>query len=52
LSLSKYLSEQDEGTFGGYTVPTRLRAGWHFTGGHFEQDGEFFRATVEDVSYR
>ena len=43
---------EEEGMFGGYTVPTRLRAGWHFAGGRFEQDGEFFRATVEDVSYR
>jgi hypothetical protein len=43
---------EEEGTFGGYTVPTRLRAGWHFATDGFVQDGEFFRATIEDASYR
>jgi hypothetical protein len=43
---------EDEGTFNGYTVPTRLRAGWHLKDGRFDHDGEFFRATVDDATYR
>ena len=41
-----------EGTFGGYTIPTRLRIGWHFGTDHMDGDGEFFRAPVDDASYR
>jgi hypothetical protein len=42
----------DEGTFGGYTIPTRLRVGWHFGSERFESDGEFFRVTIDDARYR
>ncbi len=43
---------EEEGTFGGYTIPTRLRVGWGFRGGRFESDGEFFRATIDEAAYR
>lgn len=43
---------EDEGTFGGYTIPTRLRIGWHFGGAGFDSRGEFFRVTIDDVRYR
>jgi len=42
----------EEDSFGGYTIPTRLRVGWGFKAGAFEADGEFFRVTVDEASYR
>ena len=41
-----------EGTFGGYTIPTRMRVGWFFGTDRFEPVGEFFRVTVDDAIYR
>jgi hypothetical protein len=43
---------EEEGTFDGYTIPTRLRAGWYFGSERFEPEGEFFRATIDDAIYR
>jgi len=43
---------EEEATFHGYTIPTRLRVGWHFVNGQFESDGEFFRVTIDDVVFR
>jgi hypothetical protein len=43
---------EDENTFDGYTVPTRLRAGWYFGTDRFASEGEFFRATIDDAKYR
>jgi len=43
---------EDEATFGGYTIPTRLRAGWHFGSERFEAEGEFFRVMIDDAMYR
>ncbi len=43
---------EDEGTFGGYTIPTRLRVGWYFGSERFEPEGEFFRATIDEAIYR
>ena len=43
---------EEENTFAGYTIPTRLRAGWYFGTGRFESEGEFFRATIDDAKYR
>jgi len=43
---------EGEQTFGGYTIPTRLRVGWHFDGDQFGSDGEFFRVVVEDAVFR
>ena len=37
---------EEEATFGRYTIPTRLRVGWHFNGVQFGNEGEFFRVTV------
>ncbi len=41
-----------EGAFGSYTIPSRLRIGWHFGTARFESDGEFFRATIDEARYR
>lgn len=43
---------EDEATFGGYTIPTRLRVGWHFGSERFDSEGEFFRVTIDDAKYR
>ena len=43
---------EEEGTFGGYTIPTRLRVGWYFGTNRFEKEGEFFRVTVDNAVYR
>ena len=43
---------EEERTFAGFTVPSRIRAGWHFGTESFEQEGEFFRATIEEAEYR
>lgn len=43
---------QDERTFGGYTIPSRLRVGWYFGTERFEAEGEFFRVTIDDAIYR
>lgn len=41
-----------EGTFGDYTIPTRLRLGWFFDSERFESEGEFFRCTIDNAIYR
>jgi hypothetical protein len=43
---------EEEDTFCGYTIPTRLRVGWYFGSERFESEGEFFRATIDDAIYR
>jgi hypothetical protein len=43
---------EDEQTFGGYTIPTRLRVGWYVGSPQFESAGEFFRVTIDDARYR
>jgi len=43
---------EEERAFGGYTIPTRLRVGWHFGTDRFETEGEFFRVTIDDATYR
>jgi hypothetical protein len=43
---------EEEGMFGGYTIPTLVRIGWYFGTDRFEAEGEFFRATVDDAKYR
>lgn len=43
---------EEEGAFGGCTIPTRLRAGWYFGSDRFETEGEFFRATIDEAVYR
>jgi hypothetical protein len=43
---------EEEGTFCGYTIPTRLRVGWYFGSERYESEGEFFRCTIDDAIYR
>jgi len=43
---------EQEGSFSGYTIPTRLRVGYYPGTERFEQDGEFFRCTVDEALYR
>jgi hypothetical protein len=40
-----------ESTFGGYTIPTRLRVGWYVETPRFDRDGEFFRVTVDRATF-
>lgn len=42
----------EERTFSGYTIPTRMRLGWHFGTEKFDSEGEFFRVTLDDALYR
>lgn len=39
-----------EKTFGGYTIPTRIRVGWNFGNDKFEK-GEFFRAEITHAEF-
>jgi hypothetical protein len=43
---------EEEKTFGGYTIPSGMRVGWHFGTELFDSEGEFFRVTIDDASYR
>jgi hypothetical protein len=43
---------EEEATFGDYTIPTRMRVGWHFGTERFTSEGEFFRVSVENAEYR
>ena len=43
---------EEEGTFGGFTIPIRMRVGWYFGSSRFESEGEFFRVTIDDAIYR
>ncbi len=42
----------DEATFGGYTIASRVRVGWWPDTTRFDREGEFFRATIDDASFR
>ncbi len=42
---------EEENTFDGYTIPTRLRIGWHFGTERFDK-GEFFRCTITNAEFR
>lgn len=42
----------EEGTFEGYTIPTRLRVGWHLGEEGFASDGAFFRGVVTAARFR
>jgi hypothetical protein len=42
---------EEEKTWGGYTIPSRLRIGWHFGTDRFEE-GEFFRAQITSAESR
>jgi len=43
---------EEERTFGGFTIPSKLRIGWYFGTDRFEPEGEFFRCTVDEAVYR
>ncbi|HKU85273.1 MAG TPA: DUF6544 family protein [Casimicrobiaceae bacterium] len=42
-----------EATFGGYTIPARLRVGWHFDDPQrFDREGKFFEVSIDKADYR
>ena len=42
-----------EATFGGYTIPARLRVGWHFDDpARFDAEGKFFEVAIDSATYR
>jgi hypothetical protein len=41
----------EEATWDGYTIPSRLRLGWNFGSDAFDE-GEFFRATVTHAQFK
>ncbi len=43
---------EEERTFEGYTIPSQLRVGWHLGTERFESQGEFFRVTIDEATYR
>jgi hypothetical protein len=43
---------EEERAFGGYTIPSRLRAGWYLGTPQFDSEGEFFRCAVDGAVYR
>ncbi|MFO8010176.1 MAG: DUF6544 family protein, partial [Dehalococcoidia bacterium] len=43
---------EQEDPFSGYTVPSRLRVGWYFGTDKFEEEGEFFRVTIHEATFR
>lgn len=43
---------EEERTFGGPTIPSRIRAGWFLGTERFETEGEFFRATIDNAAYK
>jgi hypothetical protein len=42
---------EGEAVFGGYTIPSALRAGWWFATERWPE-GEFFRATIDGARFR
>jgi hypothetical protein len=43
---------EQQGTFGGFTIPTRLRVGYFIGTARFDSDGEFFRAEIATAAHR
>ncbi|MEO9163802.1 MAG: DUF6544 family protein [Casimicrobiaceae bacterium] len=43
---------EQEATFGGYTIPVRMRVGWYFGTDRFDTMGKFLHATIDDAVYR
>jgi hypothetical protein len=43
---------EDEATFQGYTLPSKMRVGWYFGTERFEPEGEFFRVTIDHAAFR
>ena len=42
----------DERSFSGITIPSRIRVGWYFGTERFDSSGEFFRATIDKVTFK
>lgn len=51
-SVSFGATFEAERTFAGYTIPSRLRAGWYFGSERFAAEGEFFRAELTAAEFR
>jgi hypothetical protein len=43
---------EESKSFEGYTIPSRIRAGWFFDSDRFESAGEFFHCTIDKAIYR
>jgi len=43
---------EEERTFDGITVATKLRIGWFFGTERFEREGEFIRVNVDEIAFR
>lgn len=43
---------EEEATFDGHTIPTRMRLGWDFGTERFDPEGEFFRVTIDEARFR
>ncbi len=42
----------EERSFDGFTIPSRIQAGWYFGSAHFNSEGAFFRAVIDAADYR
>ena len=50
-SFGAYVDQ--EATFDGYTIPARLRVGWHFDDSQrFDREGKFFEVSIDKAVYR
>jgi hypothetical protein len=50
-SFGAYVDQQ--ATFDGYTIPVRLRVGWHFDDPQrFDREGKFFEVSIDKAVYR
>jgi hypothetical protein len=45
------LTARRERTFGGYTIPSQLQAGWWYGTSRYQEEGEFFRCTIDEAHY-
>jgi len=43
---------EEERCFEGYTIPSRLKAGWFFGTSDYEQKGEFFHVEITKAEYK
>jgi len=43
---------EQRASFGGFTIPTKMRAGYHFGTERFESQGEFIRISIDAAAYR
>lgn len=43
---------EEERAFAGYTIPSRIRAGWYFGSDRYGPEGEFFRGVIDHAEFR